>query len=303
MTSRSKPAGGPASSPPRLLPTGNMWGLLLIFAAMWYAGASQGNGAAYLLFFLLVSVVVASVPRTRSNLLALDVAAESAKPAFAGQEVSLPVEIANLSGRPRHSVSVRVPHSAGQSELLEEIPAGKAARCTVLFPAVTRGEHTLSRLVLSSDYPIGFIKARRNVAISRRYLVYPKPEGTPHLPGAASRPEGDIARAPSGGDDFTGVRPYVPGESQRHIDWKAVARGQPMMTKQFTVENEGELCFDFSAIPQKNTEARLSQLALWVIEAERLRRRYSLRLPSQEIPVALGESHYHRCLRALALHA
>jgi uncharacterized protein (DUF58 family) len=97
------------------------------------------------------------------------------------------------------------------------------------------------------------------------------------------------------------VRDYVPGESQRHIDWKAVARGQPLMTKQFTAEADGAVHLDFSAIAFAGTEERLSQLALWVIEAERAQRSYGLRLPGTEIPPAAGQSHFHQCLRALSL--
>jgi uncharacterized protein (DUF58 family) len=103
------------------------------------------------------------------------------------------------------------------------------------------------------------------------------------------------------GDDFAGVRAYVPGESQRHIDWKAVARGQALMTKQFTAEADGLLYLDFAEVRLSDLEDRLSQLALWVIEAERARHPYGLRLPTAEIPPSLGESHFHRCLRALAL--
>jgi uncharacterized protein (DUF58 family) len=103
------------------------------------------------------------------------------------------------------------------------------------------------------------------------------------------------------GDDFAGVRPYVPGESQRHIDWKAVARGQPLMTKQFAAEAEGSVHLDFFAIRFPDVEDRLSQLALWVIEAERARRPYDLSLPGVEIPPAIGQSHFHQCLRALGL--
>ncbi|HET7873338.1 MAG TPA: hypothetical protein VFL42_12545, partial [Terriglobales bacterium] len=44
-----------------------------------------------------------------------------------------------------------------------------------------------------------------------------------------------------------------------------------------------------------------SQLALWVIEAERARRPYSLRLPNTNIAPAVGEAHFHRCLRELSL--
>jgi uncharacterized protein (DUF58 family) len=45
----------------------------------------------------------------------------------------------------------------------------------------------------------------------------------------------------------------------------------------------------------------LSQLALWVIEAERAHRAYGLRLPGIELEPSLGEHHFHRCLRTLAL--
>jgi uncharacterized protein (DUF58 family) len=103
------------------------------------------------------------------------------------------------------------------------------------------------------------------------------------------------------GDDFAGTRAYVRGESQRHIDWRAVARGQPLMTKQFTAEAEGVVYFDFSALQFADLEEKLSQLALWVIEAERARRPYGLRLPRTEIPPAIGQTHFHQCMRALSL--
>jgi uncharacterized protein (DUF58 family) len=103
------------------------------------------------------------------------------------------------------------------------------------------------------------------------------------------------------GDDFAGVRPYILGESQRHIDWKAVARGQGLMTKQFSPEASGSLYLDLASAALAGLEDRLSQLALWVLEAERARRPYGLRLPSVEIAPSLGDLHFHRCLRTLAL--
>ena len=80
-----------------------------------------------------------------------------------------------------------------------------------------------------------------------------------------------------------------------------MARGQPLMTKQFTAEADGLLYLDFAAVPFSDLEERLSQLVLWVIEAERTRLPYGLRLPAVEIQPSLGEPHFHRCLRALAL--
>ena len=286
----------------RLVPTGNMTGLLFILAAMWYAGASQGNGAAYCLFFLLFSVLLVSVPKTLLNLASLKITTESIKPGFAGQEVSMPLEIANLSKRPRNTISTMLPRGESEADVVDEIAPGLAARTVLRFPAAKRGEHEITGLLLTSAYPLGFFRARHIMPVSQRYIVYPRPAGDPDLPPPAASAKGRAEVRQTGGDDFSGMRAYVPGESQRHIDWKAVARGQPMMTKQFAAETDGMLHFDFMAMPQKGVEVRLSQLALWVIEAERARRPYSLRLPSRKIPASLGEAHYHKCLRALALH-
>jgi uncharacterized protein (DUF58 family) len=170
------------------------------------------------------------------------------------------------------------------------------------FSAPARGEHEMGRLCFASVYPLGFVRTVKYVPVPQRFVVYPKPAGDPNLPIGRGRSAQSRAQPEVGeGDDFAGVRPYVPGESQRHIDWKAVARGQALMTKQFMSEADGLLYLDFAAVRFSDPEDRLSQLALWVIEAERARRPYGLRLPTAEIRPSLGEPHFHRCLRALAL--
>jgi uncharacterized protein (DUF58 family) len=277
-------------------------GLLFVLAAIWYAASSQNNAASYLLLFALLSVFLVSIPRTLSNLGGLQATAESVKPAFAGQEVSLPVEIMNESRATRYAIALALLDLGDARERIDEIPAGKAARTMLRFPATTRGEHEIGRLHLSSVYPLGFLRVLKQLSSPQRYVVYPKPAGDQRLPAETARSGKRSSRAELGeGDDFAGVRPYVRGESQRHIDWKAVARGQALMTKQFTAESDGLLYLDLAALPFDDLEAQLSQLTLWVIEAERARRPYGLRLPTVEIRPSLGESHFHRCLRALAL--
>ena len=285
-----------------LLPTRNLAGLLFVLAVMWYAAANQNNAPSYLLLFALTSVVLVSIPHTLSNLGGLTTKTESPKPTFAGQEVSLPIEIVNESSSSRHGVELSLVDHVDARQRVDEIPAKKATRLILRFPALARGEHEIKRFCLTSAYPLGFIKAKRSVCGPQRYLVYPKPAGDPKLPVDRKGQERSTNQPEFGeGDDFAGVRAYVPGESQRHIDWKAVARGQPVMTKQFTTEIGGALYIDLSAARLDTLEERLSQLALWLIEAERARRPYGLRLAGSVIAPSLGDSHFHRCLRALAL--
>src|SRR5438067_3701217 len=287
---------------PLVSPTGSLIGLLFILVAMWYAASSQNNAAAYLLMFALTSVFLISIPHTLLNLGGLKATAVSVKPTFAGQEVSLPFEISNESRATRYGIALSLPDFNGEPKRIDDIPAGKSARVILRFSAPARGEHEIGRLCLASAYPLGFLRAWRRIAVAQRYLVYPKPGGDPRLPQGSARSTQNRPRPELGeGDDFAGVRAYVPGESQHHIDWKAVARGQPLMTKQFAAEGEGLLYLDFAAVRFSDPEERLSQLALWVIEAERGRHPYGLRLPTAEIAPSHGESHFHRCLRTLAL--
>ena len=287
---------------PLVSPTWSLIGLLFVLVAMWYAASSQNNAAAYLLMFALTSIFLISIPHALFNLGGLKATAESVKPTFAGQEVSLPFEITNESRATRHGIALSLPDFGGNTERIDDIPAGTAARVILRFSAPARGEHEIGRLCLASVYPLGFLHAWRRVTVPQRYLVYPKPAGDPNLPLGSSRSTQNRPRPELGeGDDFAGVRAYVPGESQHHIDWKAVARGQPLMTKQFAAEVDGLLYLDFAAVRFSDPEERLSQLALWVIEAERARHPYGLRLPTAAIAPSLGERHFHRCLRTLAL--
>jgi uncharacterized protein (DUF58 family) len=287
---------------PLIYPTAGFAGLLFVLGAMWYAASSQNNTAVYLLFFALTAVFLVSIPHTLVNLAGVSVTLESVQPAFVGQEISLPLEIMNDSRATLHGIELALSGSNGEHQRIDNIPAYKAARVTLRFPARQRGEHNVGTFCLTSAYPLGFIRFLKKFAPSQTYIVYPEPAGDVRLPSSFvhrrdRRPLTELGE----GDDFAGLREYVHGESQRHIDWRAVARGQPLMTKQFAAEAEGVVYFDFAALHFANVEERLSQLALWVIEAERARRPYGLRLPGTEIPPAIGQPHFHQCLRALSL--
>lgn len=287
---------------PLIRPTAGFAALLFILAAMWYGASSQNSAAIYLLLFLLASVFLVSIPHTMINLAGITLRVESAKPTFAGEDVSLPVEIMNSSRAIRYGIEVVLPDADKTRQRIDCVPRETAARLTLRFPAHQRGQHKLGTLSLTSCYPLGFLRASRRFASNQSYLVYPQPAGNRELPRHHVQSADSLLQQNMGhGDDFAGVRSYIPGESQRHIDWKAVARGQALMTKQFVAENKGAVYLDLFELRVGNLEEKLSQLALWVIEAQRARQPYGLRLPGIEISPGLGQSHFHHCLRTLSL--
>ncbi|PYJ24042.1 MAG: hypothetical protein DME91_09920, partial [Verrucomicrobia bacterium] len=162
---------------PLVYPTANFAGLLFGLAAMWYAASSQNSPAVYLLLFALTAVFLVSVPHTLLNFTDVMIAPESAKPTFAGEEVALPVEIVNRSRAARHGIYLALSGAPGEQARIDHIPAGKAARTTLRFPARQRGEYPIGTLYLTSAYPLGFIRVLKKFATLQTYMVYPKPEG------------------------------------------------------------------------------------------------------------------------------
>ena len=106
-----------------------------------------------------------------------------------------------------------------------------------------------------------------------------------------------------GYDEFAGLRPYRSGDSLRHIAWKAAARDDTLLTKQFAGRADAELWLSWDALPQGfDTEQRLSHLVRWVLDADRAGLACGLRIPGCTLPIASGAAHRTACLSALALY-
>jgi uncharacterized protein (DUF58 family) len=85
------------------------------------------------------------------------------------------------------------------------------------------------------------------------------------------------------------------------VAWKAYARSGELLSKQFAGADTSSQWFDFDRVDAGDSEARLSVLTRWIVDADRTQRDFGLRIPGLEIPPAHGDAHRHRCLEALAM--
>jgi uncharacterized protein (DUF58 family) len=107
-----------------------------------------------------------------------------------------------------------------------------------------------------------------------------------------------------GNEDFASLRGYQRSDSPRHVAWKAAARSEEMLTKQFSGDAAAELWLDWNLLPAAlGLEQRLSRLSAWVLAAERAGNHFGIRLPGVEIAPGRGDAHCAACLQALALYS
>jgi uncharacterized protein (DUF58 family) len=255
----------------------------------------------FALTFLLAGMGLAGMVHTVRNLARLTVDAGRAEPVFAGEAAQFRLILDNRAPHDRPAVLVR--HAASGAQGVLDLPAASAREAVLAVPVPHRGWLPLGRVVLETRYPLGLFRAWSYVEPDVRCLVYPRPERAP-LPAPAAADEAGAQRSHAvGSDDFAGLRGYQLQDSPRHVAWKAVARSEDMLTKQFSGAAGAELWLDEGRLPAAlDTEARLSRLAGWVLAAEQAGARYGLRLPGVEKRPDRGAAHRAACLQALALH-
>lgn len=253
----------------------------------------------FVLTFLLGALGVNSILHTFRNLARLRISPGRAPPVFCGEVARFALVFDNPGALDRYSIGVT---RDGRHETYLDVPAARSASVQVAIPAVRRGVLKPGRLTVFTRFPLGLCYAWAYADLDMRCIVYPRPDplAVP-LPLPAADAGRGVAHG-AGREDFAGLRSYHPGDSPRHIAWKAAARGQDLLTKQFSGHADTELWLDWQSTPPAlGGEARLSRLARWVLDAHARGLSFGLRLPGLALPPAPGDAQRERCLEALAL--
>ncbi|HEX6829743.1 MAG TPA: DUF58 domain-containing protein [Burkholderiales bacterium] len=281
-----------------ILPTRH--GLLFaLFLGLMLLGSLNYNlSLGYVLTFLLATLGLVSILHTFRNLAHLRVSAGRTTAVFAGETGSFPVLLESPENSVRWAIGVS---RAGEDPVYVNVPAGVPAEAVLRVEAPRRGWLRPGRLRVFTQFPLGLLHAWSYVEPDVKLLVYAKPDRS-RLPLPMMQPAAGAGAAfGSGDEDFSGMRPYRPGDSPRQVAWKAAAREQGLFTKLFSGRAEAELWLDWDLLAGLEAEARLSRLTRWVLEAEAAEIAYGLRIPGKSRAPAHGPAHRDRCLQDLAL--
>lgn len=278
--------------------------LAAMLAAMWYAAAAQTNGAVYLLAFACAGMAVLSWLHARANLRDIDLQTGDLILNQHAGCYRIPFRLVSRSRRVVSGIEIAVA-GAKAPVFVGQLKPAETFHSELQIPAAAFESDAPVTLVLRSLYPLGFFTAGKSVPLVQGRRAQPFPKGNlplPPLVKAASTSSaggtGTGTRGSAGNDDFAGVRGWQPGDSPRHIDWKAVARERPLMTKQWAGSQEMAAILDWSATPLADEE-KPGQIARWMQDCEAGGTLYSLVLPGQSIPAGSGPHHMKKCLDAL----
>ncbi len=297
---------GPDSNPVALvrrrvyiLPSALGIGYAFLVFAMLLGSMNYANSMGFALTFLLTGLGLVAMHHCHRNLEGTELRFVGAQPVFAGELAVFNVALLNPRGGQRYELSLA--RHEYESETTDLAP-GETARLSLALPTTRRGRLTLPRFSVNSRYPGNLFRCWSWLHMQAECLVYPQP-AAPGRPLPVTRADGgDGHRSERGDSNFTGLRGFVRGDSTRRVAWKAYARTDELLVKQFSGAEDAVRWLDWEEVASLATEAKLSQLTRWCLDLSGTGRSFGLRLPNAVVNVGSGAAHLHECLKALALY-
>ena len=217
-----------------------LWLLALVLPGGWLAGA---------LYFVLVAALCWRDARTIPPVSELR-ARRELPPRFAlDVECSIQLVLTNLSARPMEAtVRDELPDLFEAKNDLPAvvIPPGGEARLSYSVRPLSRGAHSFGAVVLRVQGERGLVRKQLAMRVADSAKVYPNFRGADQYQLLAQIDRRDeVVRKPrpfkAAGTDFESLRPYIPGEDPRNIDWKATARRGALISRNKQVEKGQQL--------------------------------------------------------------
>jgi uncharacterized protein (DUF58 family) len=281
-----------------ILPTRAGIGFALLMVLMLVAGLNYANSTALFLTFLLIGFTLVTMHQCHRNLLGARLLVATAQPTFAHRTGTLNLTFENPGAAPRFRITAGV---GDEPAAPADLPAQGRGGIELPLAAPKRGLVRVDRVRLVTTHPFGLFRTWTWVHAPIEMLVYPHPYGSLPMPTHHGNRSGARSVTNTGSDEWLGLRPFRDGDSPRQVDWKAYAREAPLLVKEYSASGAELRMFDFDALGNLQLEARLGQLARWVVDAEQSGERYGMTLPNRYIKPDRGPEHRHQCLAALAM--
>lgn len=276
---------------PYIVPTGFGFVFGTLALVQLIMAITAQNNLIYLFVFTEVSIALASMFFSNSNIHRAQLASMEAMTCFANEESWVEIQLKNT--KPSYQLYLKWSFQKNGSYPL--LPSSHQIQ--IPWTPRRRGLQALPKLVIESTFPFGLLRCWKVIRSKKEVLVLPERKGNASYPSST---RGDSTVDQLG--LFHDIRKFQRGDWPRRIDWRASQRSQQMMIRRYEEESAVQLDFSWEQTAHlKDIEERISQLALWIDIAERQGAHYSLRVGSWNSGRYRGPQHWQKCFEFLAL--
>lgn len=243
--------------------------LFLILLAFSYA-MFQGGFVSWFLFYSFLPFAVYCVAISFYSLKEFEVTRVLSKSDYnAGEPLTVTVKIKRLRKFPLFYLLIEdtldepLKYASQQQKAKALLLPGlkKDFSYEYIIDELPRGEHFFRSFTLRIGDPLGLFEKERRVPVDGKIVVYPAYSEFIYRPFENQYDQGLTASRERVQRDTTmvvGVRDYQPGDRFSWINWKATAKRNEIMTKEFEQRQSHDVFVIMDCVPDKRFEAVVS---------------------------------------------
>jgi uncharacterized protein (DUF58 family) len=242
----------------KLKPLKSFWFAILLIILLFVVAYVHNNNVAYIVMFFLFSVILIAIYLGARNIKNMNLELLYEPKVFANRAFKYKAKLCSCG----YAIYVQDKRHNINGEKLIDLE----------YKFNKRGFHKIDSKEIYSYYPLGLIKYIKRVILDKEVLVFPE------LKGKSLEKSFFSSNSINGYiNDFEGLKNYSQSDNISDIHWPSVAKGE-MASKKFSYNSESDtLVFDYNLI-SGDKESKLSQLALWSVEAESMGYKYIVKI-------------------------
>jgi len=209
------------------------WALLPTSILLTLGAINSGLNVTYLLACLAITIFFVGVIAPLWSGRGMDCRREVLDPPYAGEPFEYTLVITSRRRSAARLVRILDPLGGpgSRGKLVVGIPPKGTVRIPCLGAPLRRGAHPMPPIEWRSGFPFGLAESGARLAAGGELLVYPARGLLARPPASAGKPVAARAGVQSItghlAEDFRSLREYHPGDSLRHVHWRASAhRGE-----------------------------------------------------------------------------
>jgi uncharacterized protein (DUF58 family) len=236
---------------------------ILLSLAIGAAAVNTGNNVLYFIFSLMLGMIVVSGIASRRALHGLTPVIQFPDHVFAGVPSLCYIRISNRKTiLPSIAIRfvIRDPKFTSITRHFFFIPVLKQVSGYTRFTFPKRGTYQLHEMELQTHFPFSFFLKIRRFSAKETLRVYPRMYRLSEEV-LSRHTEGMIRQSPYRGDShqLLHLRDYGGFDSSKRIHWKASAKAEKLLVKEFQMERGRDVYLHYDCFPDSSDESLLEK--------------------------------------------
>jgi uncharacterized protein (DUF58 family) len=289
-----------------VLPSSFGWSCMGIIICLFVLGTNFQNNIILLLCYFLLAMVLLAVFHSYFFFIQHEIVFLDIAPDFENRQPYLPIQINSTLDYKGGTLIFSVDNGPSLKNVKQHnTQQFKSQSIKMPLPKYKRGFYKCPPIKLVATYGFGLFKCWTHLSPKLHFYVYPAMQKSA-MNLFRTNSDAQLAHSSDSqyviSDDLQGIREHQVTDPIHHVSWKHVAKGQGMLTKDFSESKGVSGWLRLQDLSHLDTEQALRCLCYHVQQLDKDQVQFGLDLGSTKILPQEGQAHLHKCLVQLAMY-